>query len=101
MDVNVQAVVEVKTRDLTSNGKIYKIVKRGIDIIGALFGCIVLLPLTLCVWIANMFENDNGPVFYVQKRIGKNGKVFTMYKFRSMVVNADQKPIRNLKNIEN
>ena len=65
-------------------------------IIGALIGCILLLPLTLGIWIANIIAKDNGPVFYVQKRIGKNGKVFTMYKYRSMVVNADRKLKRYL-----
>lgn len=91
MDFNVQDVVEIKTRDIESNGKVYRIFKRGIDIICALFGCILLLPLTIGIWLANIFVKDNGPIFYVQKRIGKNGKVFTMYKFRSMVVNADKK----------
>ena len=76
--------------------KTYEILKRFIDIIGALVGCIILLPLTLGIWIANMIAKDNGPVFYVQKRIGKNGKVFTMYKYRSMVVNADRKLKRYL-----
>ena len=78
------------------NKKIYRIIKRIIDIIGALVGCIILLPLTVCMWVANIIAKDNGPVFYVQKRIGKNGKVFKMYKFRSMVVNADKKLKRYL-----
>jgi len=78
------------------NKKIYRFFKRIIDIIGALVGCIILLPLTLCIWIANIFAKDNGPVFYIQKRIGKNGKVFTMYKYRSMVINADKKLRRHL-----
>lgn len=76
--------------------KLYRMIKRTIDIIGALVGCLILVPLTIFVWIANIVSNDNGPVFYVQKRIGKNGKPFKMYKFRSMVVNADKKLKRYL-----
>ena len=55
---------------------LYRFVKRSVDIIGALVGCIMLIPLTLGIWIANIIAKDNGPVFYVQKRIGKNGKEF-------------------------
>ena len=61
------------------NKKIYKIFKRFIDIIGALVGCFVLIPLTLGIWIANIISKDNGPIFYVQKRIGKDGKSFKMW----------------------
>ena len=68
--------------------KIYRIFKRFIDILGALVGCIILLPLTFGVWIANILAKDNGPVFYAHKRIGKNGKEFKMYKFRTMCMNA-------------
>lgn len=81
---------------IETNKKIYKIFKRVIDIIGAIVGCLVLIPLTLCVWIANIISKDNGPVFYVQKRIGKDGKSFKMYKYRSMVVDADKKLKRYL-----
>ena len=73
-----------------TNKKIYIIIKRFVDIIGALVGCIILLPLTLVIWIANMLAKDNGSVFYVQKRIGKNGKEFDMYKFRTMCNNAQE-----------
>lgn len=90
MDLNVQEVIEIKTREVESNGKVYRIFKRGIDIICALFGCILLLPLTIGIWLANIFVKDNGPVFYVQKRIGKNGKEFNLYKYRTMCNNAQE-----------
>lgn len=67
------------------------ILKRFIDIIGSLVGIICLVPLTIIIWIANLIMKDNGPVFYTQERIGKNGKIFKMYKYRSMVVGADEK----------
>lgn len=64
--------------------------KRLIDICGALVGIAILLPLTVVVAIINFANKENGPLFYSQKRIGKNGKYFKMYKFRSMVVGADE-----------
>lgn len=64
--------------------------KRLIDICGALVGIAILLPLTAVVAIINFVNKENGPLFYSQKRIGKNGKYFKMYKFRSMVVGADE-----------
>ena len=65
--------------------------KRTIDICGGIVGTLILIPLTLVVWMINIFSGDRGPLFYSQERIGKNGKHFKMYKFRSMVVGADEK----------
>ena len=66
-------------------------VKRIIDIVGALVGIVILVPLTLVVAILNAVNGDGGPLFYCHTRIGKNGKHFKMYKFRSMVVDADER----------
>lgn len=99
MDANIQTTKEIRKieiEDVVDNKKVYRGVKRIIDIIGALVGCIILVPLTIGIWMANIISKDNGPVFYVQKRIGKNGKVFIMYKYRSMVVDADRKLKRYL-----
>ena len=71
--------------------KVDKFFKRTIDIIASIFGIIALLPLTICVYIANLICKDKGPVFYTQNRIGHNGKIFKMYKYRSMIVGADDK----------
>lgn len=64
--------------------------KRLIDICGAIVGIAILIPLTAAVAIINFVSGDRGPLFYLQERIGKNGKHFKMYKFRSMVVGADE-----------
>lgn len=99
MDANIQntkALAKIEINDMDIKKKIYKIFKRIVDILGALFGCIILIPLTIGIFIANVISKDNGPIFYVQKRIGKNGKKFKMIKYRSMVVNADQKLRRYL-----
>ncbi len=71
--------------------KIESIIKRTIDIIGSLVGIIALIPLTLIIGLANLIVGDTGPLFYSQKRIGKDGKIFKMYKYRSMVVGAEEK----------
>ena len=75
-----------------------KTIKRTIDIIGAIIGCILLIPLTVVVYIANLItKGDNGPIFYIQKRIGQDGKMFRIYKYRTMVVGADKKLKKYLK----
>ena len=71
--------------------KVEKILKRLLDILGSFCGLLVLIPLTIGVWIANKLSKDNGPIFYTQERIGQNGEIFKMYKYRSMVVGADEK----------
>ena len=71
--------------------KITLFIKRVIDIIGSLIGIVMLIPLTLIVGLINVISRENGPLFYTQERIGKNGKHFKMYKYRSMVVNAEEK----------
>ena len=71
---------------------IKSVLKRMVDILGGLVGCLILIPLTIVVFILNKLnEEDDGPVFYVQERIGQYGKPFRMYKYRSMVVDADEK----------
>lgn len=70
----------------------FRVVKRIIDIVAGLVGVILLIPITALVWIVRIIKKENtGPLFYDQLRIGKNGKQFRMYKFRSMCMNADEK----------
>lgn len=66
-------------------------IRRLIDILAGIIGLILIIPLTIIVYISNKINHDDGPVFYVQKRIGKNGKKFKMLKYRSMVVGAEEK----------
>ena len=68
----------------------YLATKRLIDIIGGLVGVLLLLPIMLCIKIASMLNGDFGKIMFTQNRIGKNGKEFKFYKFRSMVPNADE-----------
>ncbi|MDB1947994.1 sugar transferase [Clostridium tertium] len=68
---------------------IYNLLKRIIDIIGSLIGLILLSPILIIVGILIKFESK-GPIVFTQKRVGKDGKEFDMYKLRSMVVNAEE-----------
>ena len=70
---------------------IERFIKRAVDFLGGVVGTILLVPVTIAVFMGNKILKDNGPIFYTQERIGKNGKKFKMYKFRSMVLNADEK----------
>ena len=67
----------------------YKFCKRGIDVIVAGVGLILLSPIITIVACAIKITSK-GPIFFLQKRVGKNGELFNMYKFRSMVVNAEE-----------
>ena len=67
----------------------YTIIKRGFDIVFGTAGCLLLLPLSAGVKAAYLLSGDTAPIFYKHKRIGKDGKIFDLYKFRSMVPNAD------------
>ena len=69
--------------------KVYNLVKRIFDIVMALLALIILSPVFIVIAILIKLD-DRGPVFYKHKRVGKNGKIIYVYKFRSMVVNADE-----------
>lgn len=83
--------LELYCKDIKILKYINLFLKRTMDILGAIIGIILLIPITLVIAIANIIIKDNGPLFYSHKRIGKNGKYFKMYKFRSMCVDADVK----------
>lgn len=68
----------------------YDIAKRFVDIFGSLFGIIILSPLLILVSVAIKIDSS-GPVFAdTPMRVGQNGKLFRIYKFRSMVENAHE-----------
>lgn len=75
-------------------GKGYLFVKRVMDIVCSALALIVLSPILLITALAIKLESP-GPVVFVQKRVGINGKQFNMYKFRSMCMDAEEK-LKNL-----
>jgi len=75
---------------IESNKKLYFFIKRFFDLFVSIFGIIILLPVALIVKLAYLLHGDLNSIFYTQKRIGKNGKIIYIYKFRSMVPNAEE-----------
>lgn len=86
LQIEDESRVEVITKD---EGLIYKFSKRTLDIICSTLGLIILSPVLLIVAILIKLESK-GPVIFSQKRVGLNGNEFKMYKFRSMVQNAEK-----------
>ncbi|PAB54108.1 multidrug MFS transporter [Lactobacillus johnsonii] len=85
-----QEVKKVKLDPSKVKGRlVYHTVKRGFDILASGVALVLLSPL-FGVLTVKIKREDGGPAFYSQTRIGKNGKPFKMWKFRSMIVNADQ-----------
>ena len=96
---NVRVIKKEKTK--TNKKIMYNFIKRTIDVIGALIGIIILIPSTIIIYLARkILKEDKGPLFYEQLRYGKNGKVFRLYKFRSMCIGADEKLKEYLANNE-
>lgn len=69
----------------------YHFLKRMLDLLGSMIGLILFAPLFLVIAIAIKKEDRDSPIFFSQTRVGKNGKEFKMYKFRSMCVDAEVK----------
>ncbi len=75
---------------LTIKKAMYLFVKRVFDLICSIIGMFFLLPLAIVIKLLYIFTGDFHSIFYTQDRIGKNGKVFRFYKFRTMIPNADE-----------
>lgn len=68
----------------------YFFIKRTFDILISLIGIIILIPISIIIKLLYLISGDTKSIFYSQKRIGKNGKEFKLYKYRTMVPNADE-----------
>ena len=67
----------------------FKVIKRLFDIIVSFLGLLILSPLFLLLTILIKCDSK-GPVFFIQKRVGRNGKKFGIFKFRTMRINAEE-----------
>ena len=78
---------------VTFNSNYYKhshiFLKRMLDIFGALIG--LLICVLVGIILAPIIRKDGGPAIFVQKRVGKNGRIFKFYKFRSMYIDAEER----------
>jgi len=73
------------------NNFFYLFFKRLVDIIIGLLGVIFLIPLTIILKICYILTGDFHSIFFTQQRVGKNGKLIRIFKYRSMVLNAEDK----------
>ena len=77
-------------REKTEKKLLYQFTKRLFDIVISLISLLALIPVFIIIALAIKLDSK-GPVFYAQTRVGKKGKRFKMYKFRSMCKDADKK----------
>lgn len=71
--------------------KIYYFIKRITDILLSITALLLLIPLYLIIMLIIKLDDPKGPVFFQQIRVGKNGKLFKMYKFRTMYIDAEER----------
>jgi lipopolysaccharide/colanic/teichoic acid biosynthesis glycosyltransferase len=89
IDSDRSSYAPVMTKRRVISIRFYVSMKRLVDITGAILGLILLLPLFLVISLLVKLEDPRGPIIFHQMRIGKHGVPFRMYKFRSMVHNAE------------
>lgn len=82
-----EMLVDIKQE--LENKKFNLFIKRAFDIIASFCGLIILSPMLIIVSLAIKIDSK-GPVFFKQKRVGKNNKIFEIYKFRTMVTDAEK-----------
>ena len=100
MDSEVTTLIADTTTIYKIKRVMYFVSKRIFDIIVSLIGLIILIPTILILKIAHILSGDFKSIFFIQERIGKNGKNFKLFKFRSMVPNADEILFKALANDE-
>lgn len=96
----VETLSNVGTKALAIKKTMYLFTKRSFDIVISLIGCLFLLPAAAVIKVCYMATGDFEPIIFTQERIGKNGKLFKFYKFRSMCKNADEVLFKMLKENE-
>ena len=90
VEKNINVIAPVKSKVKYSQKKKYECIKRIFDVVASFLALAALSWLFLIAMVA-VFVSEPGNPFFVQERVGKNGKIFKMYKFRSMYKNAEEK----------
>lgn len=93
--INEELVNAIEVKKTSSQGIMYRFFKRLFDILISGVMLIILIPVFIVFSVIYLIGENKGPLFYRQVRVGRNGELFKMYKFRSMVVNADKKLLAN------
>ena len=88
-DEEAQIVLESHQFEVVEYSAMAVVVKRLFETTLSFLGLVALSPVFLVIAVL-VKMTSKGPVFYAQKRVGKGGRVFNFYKFRSMVINADE-----------
>ncbi|MBR1521031.1 MAG: sugar transferase [Bacteroidaceae bacterium] len=91
--------IEVEFKNIDGMNGLERALKRAGDIVGAVVLLIVLSPVFLYIYIRQKLTNP-GPAIYSQERIGKGGKPFSIYKFRTMVVDAEKDGTPQLEQVD-
>ena len=86
---NVELLREELVRDYLKSKRVYWNIKRTFDVLVSLIAIIVLAIPFLIIGLIIFLDDPHGSPFFSQERVGRDGKVFKFYKFRSMVVNAE------------
>lgn len=96
--VGVHKTLSVGVYSFTGKQMTYLVIKRLMDLFFGIVGVLCMLPLMMVIKISYLLSGDKKSIFYTHTRIGLNGQKFKMYKFRSMVCNADEQLKELLKN---
>ena len=98
--VGMYNTVRLNSFSFSTSQRFYFVIKRFLDIILSIIGIIMMIPVYLFIKISYLLSGDTYPIIYKHTRIGLDGKPFELYKFRSMVHNADEMLEEILKNKE-
>lgn len=98
--LGVHKTLSVGKYTFTAGQTFYFIIKRGMDILASLVGCVLLVPITAVIKLVYLLHGDKAPLFYTQTRVGKDGRRIKLYKYRTMVPNADEALEEMLKDSE-
>ena len=89
LNVGIYKTLSIGAFSFTPGQMLYFGIKRLIDFFCGLAGLMLLVPITALVKLANLLSGDTAKIFYRQKRVGKDGRLIKIWKFRSMVPDAD------------
>lgn len=87
-----EKVFEKKNQQLLIERNLgYELTKRVLEFVFSFLGLLCISPLLIIIFMLIKFDDPKGSVIFVQKRVGKNGEIFNIYKFRSMYTDAEQR----------